>query len=85
MNTVNLKRLIMILQGNEAWVLELDTYFKDEFNAAEKLPWVTQDGEVAGIVRSAGTGNVTFLAVHEAGWISFETSFILWLLTLPFT
>ncbi len=53
--------------------MELDTVFKAEFNAAKKQPWVTlEGGEMAGLVRSAGggdfsAGNVTFVAVHEAG------------------
>ncbi|KZT00989.1 carboxypeptidase C [Laetiporus sulphureus 93-53] len=59
--------------GNERWVEALDTKFHDEFSAKKSVPWVTTDtGAIAGMVRSAGgggssAGNVTFVAVHEAG------------------
>ncbi|KAH8115994.1 serine carboxypeptidase [Phellopilus nigrolimitatus] len=59
--------------GNEAWVAALDTNFREEFTAAEALPWVTlASGKIAGSVRTAGAneftaGNVTFVTVHEAG------------------
>jgi hypothetical protein len=60
-------------QGNEQWVEALEHDFHKEFLAAETLPWVTiESGRLAGTVRSAGgdgntAGNVTFVAVHEAG------------------
>ncbi|KII83244.1 hypothetical protein PLICRDRAFT_455809 [Plicaturopsis crispa FD-325 SS-3] len=59
--------------GNERWVEALDSSFHDEFVKAEHLPWVTaESGRKAGLVRSAGgggatAGNITFVAVHEAG------------------
>ncbi|CCM06004.1 uncharacterized protein FIBRA_08247 [Fibroporia radiculosa] len=59
--------------GNERWVEQLETSFHKEFAASQPLPWVTTEtGSVAGVVRSAGgggntAGNVTFVAVHEAG------------------
>lgn len=64
---------VSFLQGNEAWVAELDSKFYEEFAVAEKQPWVTlTTGKVAGSVRSAGggqfgAGNVTFVTVYEAG------------------
>jgi len=59
--------------GNEKWVEKLETKFHKEFKAAPSIQWVTaRDGRVAGEVRSAGgggfgSGNVTFVNVHEAG------------------
>ncbi|KAH7882369.1 Alpha/Beta hydrolase protein [Phlebopus sp. FC_14] len=59
--------------GNERWLEVLDTKFLDEFTSAPTEQWVTmQSGKVAGTVRSAGgggsgAGNVTFVAVYEAG------------------
>ncbi|KAH9945738.1 Alpha/Beta hydrolase protein [Amylocystis lapponica] len=59
--------------GNERWVEQLETRFNAEFAAADSVPWVTTEtGRVSGVVRSAGgqgdrAGNVTFVAVHEAG------------------
>lgn len=59
--------------GNERWVNELETQFKDEYQKSKALPWVTiVGGKVAGEVRTAGgdgetSGNVTFVNVHNAG------------------
>lgn len=52
----------------------METKFSKEFNEASTLPWTTlQDGKLVGTVRSAGgngasAGNVTFVAVHAAGY-----------------
>lgn len=60
-------------KGNEAWLLALENDFQDEFVNSKPVPWVTMEsGNVAGTVRSAGgkgftAGNVTFVAVHDAG------------------
>ncbi|GBE90094.1 Carboxypeptidase Y homolog A [Sparassis crispa] len=59
--------------GNERWVEQLESKFRDEFASAQSVPWtVTETGKIGGLVRSAGghgasAGNVTFVAVHEAG------------------
>jgi hypothetical protein len=59
--------------GNERWVNELETNFKEEFQASSPLPWVTIKGDkVAGEVRFAGgegasAGNVTFVTIYESG------------------
>ncbi|TDL28277.1 carboxypeptidase C [Rickenella mellea] len=59
--------------GNEAWMLKLENKYQKEFQAASQVPWHTLDsGKLAGMVRTAGgqgdsAGNVTFVAVHEAG------------------
>lgn len=59
--------------GNERWVSKFDNVFHEEFQSSEPSPWVVKrSGRVAGTVRAAGgyghtAGNVTFLAVHEAG------------------
>jgi len=59
--------------GNERWVEQLDTKFQKEFSAKKSVPWVTtESGKMAGMVRTAGgdgytAGNITFVAVHEAG------------------
>jgi len=59
--------------GNERWVEQLDTKFRDEFSTTKPVPWITTDsGKLAGEVRSAGgagftAGNITFVNVHEAG------------------
>ncbi|PCH36516.1 hypothetical protein WOLCODRAFT_28645 [Wolfiporia cocos MD-104 SS10] len=59
--------------GNERWVEQLDSRFQKEFAAKKPVPWVTtESGQLAGTVRSAGgngytAGNITFVAVHEAG------------------
>ncbi|KAF8833259.1 peptidase S10, serine carboxypeptidase [Paxillus ammoniavirescens] len=59
--------------GNERWLEVLDTKFLDEFASAPTEQWITMhSGKFAGTVRSAGgggsgAGNVTFVAVHEAG------------------
>ncbi|EPS93871.1 hypothetical protein FOMPIDRAFT_1026396 [Fomitopsis schrenkii] len=59
--------------GNERWVEQLETSFREEFAAMEAAPWVTSGtGVRAGTVRTGGgggatAGNVTFVAVHEAG------------------
>jgi len=59
--------------GNERWVEQLETKFLKEFTESKPVPWVTfESGRTAGTVRSAGgggftAGNVTFVAVHEAG------------------
>lgn len=69
-------------QGNERWVEALEHDFHKEFLVAETLPWVTiESGRLAGTVRSAGgngntAGNVTFVAVHEAGSV-FSSWYIL--------
>jgi len=70
-------QIIMLcnVQGNERWVEKLETKFQKEFKAAPSIQWVTaRDGRVAGEVRSAGgggfgSGNVTFVNVHEAGFV----------------
>ena len=50
-------------------MLAMDTKFSKEFNSAPTNPWSTlQENKVVGTVRTAGeAGNVTFVAVHEAG------------------
>ncbi|PPQ72306.1 hypothetical protein CVT24_004583 [Panaeolus cyanescens] len=59
--------------GEEQWVNNLDTKFKDEFQNTKSLPWILEDdGRIVGEVRSAGgsdsrAGNVTFVTVYEAG------------------
>ncbi|KAI0718401.1 carboxypeptidase C [Cerioporus squamosus] len=59
--------------GNERWVEQLDTKFRDEFSKTTKQPWVTLNkGDLSGWVRSAGgdgytAGNVTYVQVHAAG------------------
>ncbi|KAH7915045.1 Alpha/Beta hydrolase protein [Hygrophoropsis aurantiaca] len=59
--------------GNERWLEQLDTVFLPEFSAATPQSWTTmKTGTLAGTVRSAGggssgSGNVTFVTVHEAG------------------
>ncbi|KAI0924127.1 hypothetical protein AcW1_006330 [Taiwanofungus camphoratus] len=59
--------------GNERWVEQLETSFHKEFAATKPVPWVTMEtGLMAGMVRSAGgngltAGNITFVAVHDAG------------------
>jgi hypothetical protein len=61
--------------GNERWVNELETDFKEEFQSSTALPWVTiKDNKVAGEVRVAGgdgstAGNVTFVTIFEAGYV----------------
>jgi hypothetical protein len=61
--------------GNERWVNELETDFKEEFQSSTALPWVTiKDNKVAGEVRVAGgdgstAGNVTFVTIFEAGCV----------------
>ena len=73
---------ICCLQGNEAWVEELDHAFHKEFKAAPSIQWITAGtGRVAGEVRSAGgggfgAGNVTFVNVYEAGLVQGLESFI---------
>jgi hypothetical protein len=63
------------LQGNERWVEQLDTKFLEEFTGAKSIPWITLgSGKIAGVVRSAGgggftAGNITFVNVHEAGYV----------------
>ena len=53
---------------------DLDTKFKDEYQQMDSLPWILEEsGRVVGDVRSAGAGNVTFVAVHEAGYVHFNT------------
>ena len=47
--------------------------FHEEFGKAKLSPWVTLEGnKQAGQVRTAGgaAGNYTFVAVHEAGYVS---------------
>ena len=59
--------------GNERWVSKFDNVFHDEFSSSEPIPWIVKGSKrVAGTVRTAGgygstAGNVTFVAVHEAG------------------
>ena len=59
--------------GNERWVSKFENIFHEEFLSSEHVPWVIEhSGRVAGTVRTAGgggrtAGNVTFLAVDEAG------------------
>ncbi|KAJ7057203.1 carboxypeptidase C [Mycena amicta] len=54
--------------GNERWVENLNTQFKTEFATAESLDWVIGGSNtIAGTVRSAGAGNLTFVTVYEAG------------------
>lgn len=61
------------VQGNEAWLNELEHTFHAEFVKTKSTPWVTlESGKVAGAVRSAGgsgftAGNVTFVQVYDAG------------------
>ena len=59
----------------------LETRFQKEFAAMKAAPWVTSEsGVLAGTVRSAGgagetAGNVTFVTVHEAGYVVSRRSF----------
>jgi cathepsin A (carboxypeptidase C) len=59
--------------GNERWVSKFENIFHEEFLYAEPTPWIIKhSGRVAGTVRTVGgeghtAGNVTFLAVDEAG------------------
>ncbi|KAI6045248.1 Alpha/Beta hydrolase protein [Pisolithus marmoratus] len=59
--------------GNERWLEVLNTSFHDEFFDAPTEVWITSNSKTpAGTVRSAGggssrAGNITFVAVHEAG------------------
>ena len=72
------------LQGNEAWVENLENKFHKEFKAAPPIPWVIdRSGRVAGEVRAAGgggfgAGNVTFVNVYEAGFVIHMGACILW-------
>lgn len=64
-------------QGEEQWVSKLESKFLAEFSETPAAPWTTLDsGTLAGVVRSAGgggrtAGNVTFVTVHEAGFVYF--------------
>ncbi|KAI6045247.1 peptidase S10 serine carboxypeptidase [Pisolithus marmoratus] len=59
--------------GNERWLEVLNTSFLDEFLDAPTEVWITSNSKTpAGTVRSAGrgssrAGNITFVAVHDAG------------------
>lgn len=59
--------------GNERWVSKFDNVFHEEFASSTPTPWIVKhSGRVAGAVRTAGgqghtAGNVTFVAVDEAG------------------
>ncbi|KAF7319314.1 Carboxypeptidase [Mycena chlorophos] len=54
--------------GNQRWVENLDTKFKAEFAISEARDWMLSGtNTVAGRVRSAGGGNLTFVEVYEAG------------------
>ncbi|KAI6032459.1 Alpha/Beta hydrolase protein [Pisolithus marmoratus] len=59
--------------GNERWLEVLNTSFHEEFLDAPTEVWITSNSKApAGTVRSAGggssrAGNITFVAVHEAG------------------
>ena len=61
--------------GNERWVEVLESDFVEEFQKAKSIPWIdSTTGRLAGEVRSAGgggftAGNVTFVNVHEAGYV----------------
>ena len=63
-------------KGNERWLEQLETKFNTEFGKASKQPWVTLGkGDLSGWVRSAGgdgfnAGNVTYVQVHAAGYVS---------------
>jgi len=63
-------------QGNEKWLEALDSKFHNEFASTKSTPFVIyHSGKVAGEVRSAGgaghtAGNVTFVNIHEAGYVS---------------
>lgn len=67
--------IALYLQGNEAWVEQLEHKFHKEFKEAPSIQWVTTgSGRVAGEVRAAGgsgfgAGNVTFVNVYEAGFV----------------
>ena len=58
--------------GNERWVSKFENIFHEEL-PSEYVTWVIElSGRVVGTVRVAGggsrtAGNVTFLAVDEAG------------------
>ena len=58
--------------GNERWVSQFENVFHEELSS-EHVTWVIEhSGRVVGTLRAAGgggrtTGNVTFLAVDEAG------------------
>ena len=52
--------------GNERWVSKFENIFDEKFLSSEHVSWaIEHSGRVAGTVRTAG--NVTFLAVDEAG------------------
>lgn len=59
--------------GEERWLEVLGTNFLDEFLDAPTEVWITSSSKrPVGTVRSAGgggsrAGNITFVAVHEAG------------------
>jgi cathepsin A (carboxypeptidase C) len=61
--------------GNERWLEQLESQYKQEFAASTSSPFTTSSGKVAGEIRSAGgaghrAGNVTFVNIHEAGYVS---------------
>ena len=70
-----LNMTLCCLQGNAAWVENLDNPFHEEFKEAPYIQWVNaRTGRVAGEVRAAGgsgfgAGNVTFVNVYEAGYV----------------
>jgi len=56
--------------GNKAWVLALDSIFKDELNKAKDKVWRTLESDTkAGFVRQAGSGagNFTFIKILQSG------------------
>lgn len=69
-------------QGNERWVEGLQTRFHEEFKAAKSAPWVlAKSGAQVGEFRSAGgsghtAGNITFVNVHNAGYVPFHDDII---------
>ncbi len=61
-------------QGVERWMLQLEHIFHLDLMNAPALEFIANDtGEVGGRVRKAGesgAGNVTFVQIYEAGYVS---------------
>ncbi|KAG9125339.1 hypothetical protein FRC07_008022 [Ceratobasidium sp. 392] len=59
--------------GSFEWMRQLDSRYKEEFQALNNTIWKDKDGKPVGEVRAAGThegtrsGMLTWLRVYEAG------------------
>ena len=69
---MNSADVALLVQGNEAWMTQLEHKFHSDFIKSKPAPWVTfgDSKRVAGEVRSAGgdgftAGNYTFVEVFE--------------------